>query len=138
MAVYRYALSIKQPWATLLVHGLKCIEVRSWPTIQRGEVLIHAARIPDSRALAWRLLPTDLHETAQLVGGVIGTADLTGCIAYRSRETFAADRVLHLNEPSWFRLPQLYGFVFARSAALPFQRCPGNVRFFRIRQEAIA
>src|SRR5204863_2700985 len=38
-----YALSLKQPWAALLVHGRKSVEVRSWPTARRGRVLIHAA-----------------------------------------------------------------------------------------------
>src|SRR5207245_2747235 len=32
MPEVRYALSLKQPWATLLVHGLKSIEVRRWST----------------------------------------------------------------------------------------------------------
>ena len=36
MAEIDYALSVKQPWATLLVHGLKTIEVRAWPTARRG------------------------------------------------------------------------------------------------------
>src|SRR5947199_331497 len=49
MAEVRYALSFKQPWAALLVHGLKSIEVRVWPIARRGPVLIHAARIPDPR-----------------------------------------------------------------------------------------
>ena len=35
MAEIDYALSIKQPWAALLVHGLKTMEIRSWPTAHR-------------------------------------------------------------------------------------------------------
>ncbi len=38
------ALSIWQPWATLIAHGLKRIETRSWETRYRGPLLIHAAR----------------------------------------------------------------------------------------------
>lgn len=37
-------LSIKEPWATLLVHGYKNIETRSWGTKQRGRILIHASK----------------------------------------------------------------------------------------------
>lgn len=37
-------LSLMQPWATLLVHGLKHYETRSWSTSHRGPLLIHASR----------------------------------------------------------------------------------------------
>ena len=68
----QYALSLKQPWAALLVHGLKTIEVRRWPTARRGCVLIHAARVPDKRPEAWAHVPAEWLETAQLLGGIIG------------------------------------------------------------------
>jgi hypothetical protein len=35
-------LTIKQPWAALIVHGIKDIENRTWPTKFRGRILIHA------------------------------------------------------------------------------------------------
>jgi hypothetical protein len=44
------ALSVKQPWAHLLVHGLKTIEVRSWSTNYRGRLTIHASRNVDELA----------------------------------------------------------------------------------------
>lgn len=37
------ALSLLQPWATLVVLGVKKIETRSWRTPYRGELLIHAS-----------------------------------------------------------------------------------------------
>ncbi len=127
-----YALSLKQPWAALLVHGRKTIEVRRWATRRRGPVLIHAARVPDPRPEAWAQLPPELREAAQLVGGLIGAADLKGVVAYRSPQLFVADRAKHLNDPSWFQLPLLYGFVFANPRPLLFRRCKGNVRFFTV------
>ncbi len=130
-----YALSLKQPWAALLVYGRKTIEVRRWPTARRGPVLIHAARIPDSRPEAWALVPAELQEAARLVGGIIGSGDLTGCIAYRSRNNFAADRSRHLNDPSWFQEPVLYGFTFANLTVLPFRAYPGWMRFFPVEEE---
>lgn len=36
-------LSLKQPWATLVVAGAKKFEVRSWQTTYRGPLLIHAS-----------------------------------------------------------------------------------------------
>src|SRR5437660_10673309 len=62
-----YALSLKQPWAALLVSGHKTIEVRRWPTTRRGHVLIHAARISDARAEVWKLVPDELRDAASLV-----------------------------------------------------------------------
>ena len=37
------AISIKQPWASLIAHGIKDIENRTWATKYRGKVLIHAS-----------------------------------------------------------------------------------------------
>lgn len=38
------ALSLTQPWATLVALGEKRIETRSWPTKYRGPIAIHAAK----------------------------------------------------------------------------------------------
>jgi len=131
-----YALSLKQPWAALLVHGRKSVEVRNWPTPRRGRVLIHAARVSDPRPAAWAHVSPELLAAARLVGGIVGAADLTGCVAYRSAEAFAADRHLHLNDPTWYRPPVLYGFTFANMVEVPFRRLPGWMRFFPVPAEA--
>jgi hypothetical protein len=135
MADVAYALSLKQPWAALLVHGLKTIEVRRWPSARRGRILIHAARIPDERPAAWALVPPELEEAARLVGGIVGAGDLTGCLAYRSRDAFVADRDRHLNDPDWFEPPVLYGMTFTNLTPLPFRAYPGWMRFFPVHDE---
>ena len=38
------ALSLLQPWASLVVMGIKQWETRSWSTAYRGELLIHASK----------------------------------------------------------------------------------------------
>jgi hypothetical protein len=103
----QYALSLKQPWATLLVRGRKTVEVRRWPTARRGRVLIHAAQVPDDRPEGWALVPAELQEEARLLGGIVGAGDLWSCIGYRSVQAFTADQARHLNEPSWFKPPIL-------------------------------
>jgi hypothetical protein len=123
---------VKQPWAALLVHGVKTVEVRRWSTSRRGRVLIHAARVPDERPQAWQHVPPELKAAAQQRGGVIGAARLIGCTAYRDRERFGADQALHLNDPAWFEAPVLFGFTFTEPEELPFQRCPGWLRFFAV------
>jgi hypothetical protein len=127
----RYALSLKQPWATLLVHGHKNIEIRRWPTARRGPILIHAARVSDERPEAWARVPEELLETAQLTGGIIGEGNLVGCTTYRTVEDFTADAARHLNDPAWFE-PGLYGFVFANLRVLPFRPYSGWMRFFPV------
>jgi hypothetical protein len=126
-----YALSLKQPWAALLVHGLKTIEIRRWPTARRGLVLIHAARVPDERPEAWALVPAELGDVARLVGGIVGCGTLTGCVKYEKVEPFLADQARHLNRLNWFQ-PGLYGFAFADLKPLPFRPYAGWMRFFRV------
>ena len=36
------ALTIREPFASLVTYNLKCYETRSWPTKYRGPILIHA------------------------------------------------------------------------------------------------
>lgn len=132
MPDFQYALSIKQPWATLLVYGLKSIEIRTWSVSKiRGDVYIHAGRVPDPRQEVWDRLPPTLLETARLSGGIIGVANLIDCRIYRTKKHFVSEVGLHRNDPSWYESP-LYGFVFARPRVLPFRPLPGNTRFFRV------
>ena len=44
------ALSLTQPWATLVAIGAKRIETRTWSTSYRGLVAIHAGKAPSSDA----------------------------------------------------------------------------------------
>ncbi len=134
MVKVRYALSLKQPWAALVALGLKTIEVRNWPTERRGLVLIHASRQTDARPRGWRALDglDAARRLAELHGGIIGAAELQECRSYRSRTAFARDGPRHLNHPTWFQPPGLYGFVFANARVLPFRALPGWVRFFPV------
>jgi hypothetical protein len=90
MPAKHLAISVKQPWAALLVAGLKTVEVRTWPTAKRGRVCIHAAKSADPRPEGWALVTTpELKELAALRGGIIGVAELTACVRYRSADAFA-------------------------------------------------
>ena len=42
------ALSIKQPWANFILDGSKTIEIKSWQTLYRGDLLICASQTPAS------------------------------------------------------------------------------------------
>jgi hypothetical protein len=41
------ALSVRQPWASLIAEGRKTIETRSWRTSYRGPLLIVSTKRPD-------------------------------------------------------------------------------------------
>lgn len=42
------ALSIRQPWAYLIVAGYKDVENRTWNTNFRGRIYVHAGKSPDN------------------------------------------------------------------------------------------
>lgn len=127
-----YALSLKQPWAALLVTGLKTIEIRSWMTTVRGRVMIHAAKIPDPRPEAWAHVPDEWRVLATTEGGIVGEAKLMSLTQYKTAKKFTMEASRHLNAPAWYGGPKTYGFVFRDAKVLPFEPCKGNVRFFRV------
>ena len=70
-------LTIRQPWATLIMQKDKRFEFRSWPTKYRGELLIHAGKCVDKEA-AERLkkyLPKEL-----TLGKILGKVNMVDCI----------------------------------------------------------
>ena len=85
------ALTLHQPWASLMAWGVKTIETRSWPTAYRGPLAIHAAKtIPDyARAAAVEIAPiaralasagVDPTTLAGLpLGAVVALVDLIDC-----------------------------------------------------------
>jgi len=46
------AVSIRQPWASMIAAGDKTIETRTWPTRYRGELLICSSKGPICRQLS--------------------------------------------------------------------------------------
>ena len=74
-------LSVKQPWAWLILAGYKPVENRKWATRFRGRFLIHAGLTVDKQALSWaRMHFADLPAVLP-TGAIVGEADLTGCRA---------------------------------------------------------
>lgn len=124
-------LSIRQPWAWLVVHGWKNIENRTWSTSIRGPTLVHAGqRLTQADYDACRLFVAGISATvADLLprpadlplGGIVGRTAILGCVTSHSS--------------LWFCGP--YGFVLDpdQSRPLPFQPCPGHLGFFRVPEE---
>jgi hypothetical protein len=127
-----YALSIKQPWAALIVAGVKSVEVRTWGTSRRGPILIHAARIPDPRPEGWSYVSADLLPQTRQLGGIVGVGELSACIRYDNATDFQAATQQHRNAPEWFQPPALYGLEFQDVRALPFYPVTGKTFFFPV------
>ena len=70
-------LTIKQPWATLIMQGNKSYEFRSWQTKYRGDLLIHAGKGIDKEAMKRlaKYIPKELP-----VGKILGKVTLVDCI----------------------------------------------------------
>jgi hypothetical protein len=85
------ALSIKQPWASLIAHGLKDIENRTWRTHFRGRVYIHVSakaagdfmRLLSNKQLnkvVWELENYKTFETYFEYSAIIGEVDIIDCV----------------------------------------------------------
>ena len=94
-------LSLKQPFAELVVSRKKTIELRNWNTKFRGKFLIHASKVPDSEAMkefGFEKLP---------VGVIVGEAELVEVKKYETPEQHKNDKDKHLAGSTWGK----YGFV---------------------------
>jgi len=69
-------LTIKQPWASLIIEGHKTYEFRSWQTKYRGKLLIHAG-MDLVKEMAKRFEDYNLEYPK---GAIIGEAELVDCI----------------------------------------------------------
>ena len=95
------ALSMKQPFAELVLQGRKKIELRKWNTKFRGEFLIHASKIPNKEAMK-RFGFSDLP-----CGFIVGKARLIDVKIYQTESENQKDAKLHLASSRWGK----YGFI---------------------------
>lgn len=82
-----YALTIKQPWASPIMAGVKRVENRTWPTNYRGPLAIHAGLSIDPAgeevlAAAGAALPQDCEDLPR--GVILGVVDLIDVVRYPS------------------------------------------------------
>ena len=80
------ALSVRQPWATLMPEGIKTIELRSWPTDHRGELLICATSTP--RDFFWKD-PEEGVTRLLHAGCMIGIVEVLDCRPMRKADAWA-------------------------------------------------
>lgn len=111
------ALSIRQPWAWLIVSGAKDVENRTWATRHRGPFLVHASQRLDKAAFdtLGESARIEMPDVSQLpTGGIVGVADLLDCVTSSTSP--------------WFNGP--FGFVIGAAHPLPFVALRGRLGFF--------
>jgi hypothetical protein len=123
------ALSIRQPWAWMIVNGHKDIENRTWPTRYRGPVLIHAskgitrAEFEDAARFMAMISPIDPLPLAEMAkadrGGIVGIAAIVDCVPSARRT-------------SPWHIEGAFGFRIANVQPLPFISCKGMLGFFEV------
>lgn len=116
-------LTIRQPWAHLIINCGKDVENRDWPTKYRGPLLIHTsasfARAEYEHARDWALQGVGIPEESfpsdallkETCGGIIGIVDLVDCVAH--------------SDSRWYF--GKYGFLLKNPRPLPFTPCKGRL-----------
>lgn len=134
------ALSVRQPWAWLVVNGFKDIENRTRRTKFWGRFFVHASltidvefdrllqrwafgaddptgfltlNSPQARLLAERYNAVG-GAAALPRGGILGEAEITDCV--------------DASDSPWFRGP--FGYLLANAGPCPFIPCRGMLGFF--------
>lgn len=74
-------LTIREPFATLIMNKIKYIETRSWKTNYRGEIYIHAGVAKLDNKIKDRVNLTKLYNSSELnYGYIICKANLVDCV----------------------------------------------------------
>ena len=118
------ALSIRQPWANLILKAGKDIENRCWPTKFRGRILIHAAKgcthaeLEDALYFAAEACGTRYTVDLKTIprGGVIGSVEIIDCVSASTSPWFVGE----------------FGFALRDPQPLPFTPWKGQLGFFDV------
>lgn len=131
------ALSIIQPWASLIVYGVKDIENRTWTTTYRGPLLVHAgkkmldeqwAAAADMMGRAGLRRTVDLDPlgwlgTQEPRGGIVGVADLVDVVR---------------DSPSPWAIPGSFHWLLRNPRRLSFRPWTGALGLFNVEDDSIA
>lgn len=122
------ALSIRQPWAWLIIHGGKDVENRSWHTKFRGRFLVHAsggmtkAEYAEAAEFAKSLGVTVPPADQLLRGGIVGAVELVDSQDNSDSPWYMGQKALLLRDP-W---------------PVPFIRTTGRLGFFNVPSAMLA
>jgi hypothetical protein len=113
------ALSVRQPWAWLIVNGLKDVENRSFRTHRRGPLLIHASLNTQyfTHDIEWVKRKHGISVPLELDrGGIVGIVDVIDCV--------------ESHKSKWFE-KENFAWVLANPRRLKLRPCKGAVGIFQ-------
>lgn len=113
------AITLRQPWAWLVVNGHKDIENRSWRTKHRGKILIHAGAHKVTKAeyadFLERCRRSQIKDYPAIddfeTGGIVGSVEIVDCVKE--------------SKSPWFLGP--HGFPLKNARNLPFKPTKGKL-----------
>ena len=116
------ALSIRQPWAELILCGRKTIELRTWSTSYRGPLWLHTGQKQNPELE----LHFDLRNLFH--GGFVGQAVISSVLRL-DKDRWERWRRLHLSEGPM--PPEVYGWILRDPIRFPQPlSAPGSVGLF--------
>ena len=144
------ALSIKQPYASLIAHNIKNIENRTWKTHFRGRIYIHAAAKSAGNTafllnkeqndfFAWNTENYKTFESNLPYSAIIGEVDIVDCVvnhksiwAEKTKGRYQGDGVFVLSEKP------IYNWVLANPVLYekPILNVKGKLSFWEPTQNS--
>lgn len=126
------AITIRQPWAWLIVNGFKDIENRDWFTRFRGNLLIHAGASLTRREydeacafvferVGWSLEAMIPSFESIERGGIVGIVELVNCVKESKSPWFVGK----------------FGFVLRKPYPYPFRPMRGMLGIFNVNKAGL-
>lgn len=120
------ALSIKQPWAVLIAHGIKNIENRTWKTNFRGKIYIHASGTPVVKTgKTWTIYTKEQHDFLHQkydslvlssefeTSRIIGEVEIIDCVI--NHASIWAEKSLYPQDGEGYQQKPIYNWVLANA-----------------------
>jgi len=96
------SISVRQPWAELILRGVKSIEIRTWTTSYRGDLYLHTGKMADG----YKIFEYDMANVFR--GGYIGIIELVSILEF-THENWRMWQKRHLSNGSY--RPGCYAWV---------------------------
>lgn len=122
-------LSVRQPWAWLIIMGYKTVENRTWQTGHRGPLLICASKTLDVSRPDWPKMVARFRREGialprydeLLTGGIIGKVDLVDVTLQPTEK----------NDLLWHD-PDFYAWILRNPSPLPYLAVEGRLHLFEV------
>lgn len=136
MNIPQRCLTVKNPWAYLIVHGIKDVENRTWKTNYRGNVFIHASAqsvSPLEVLTREQFLAIDLHIMPMIdsyfeTSRIIGSVEIVDCVLNTKSIWTAINKPSSNKEEVFGESVELGGYKWILRNPVVFEESILNVR----------